>query len=204
MKNVFTKFYVLGVVALLFAFVAPDKEEVTYVVNPQQSQVHWQGEKVTGEHNGTVSLKEGTLTAQAGALTGGSFTIDMNSLDNQDLTGEDKDKLEGHLKSDDFFGVEKHPEATFVIKDAKQKKGNQYEISGDLTIKGITQPLSFPATVTVKDEKITADATIVVDRTKFDIRFGSGSFFDNLGDKAIYDDFELKVSLIASQEEVGK
>lgn len=204
MKNAFTKIYALGIIAALFAFVAPEKEEVTFEVDPQQSQVAWKGEKVTGQHDGTVQLKEGTLTIQGDKLSSGHFTIDMSTIENNDLSGEDKAKLEGHLKSDDFFGVESHPEAIFVITKAKQKKGNQYEISGNLTIKDKTDKVTFPATVKVQDEKVTADATINVDRTKFGIRYGSGSFFDNLGDKAIYDDFELKISLVANQAEVGK
>lgn len=203
MKNVFSSFYALGILALL-AFTAPDKEKVTYTVDTQKSEIDWKGTKVTGEHVGTIQLKEGSLTAEGNKLTGGHFTVDMTTLVDTDLSGEDKAKLEGHLKSDDFFGVEKHPEANFVINKATSKDGNTYEISGDLTIKGITNPITFPATVNVEDNQITADATITVDRAKYDVRYGSGSFFDGLGDKMIYDEFELQVSLVASQAQVGK
>ncbi len=202
MKKVFSKFYALSLLALL-AFVAPHKEEATYAVDPQQSQIKWKGEKVTGEHTGTIQLKEGNLVAQDNQLTGGRFVIDMPTLVDEDLTGDSKGKLEGHLKSDDFFGVEKYPEATFVITKATPQQGNQYEITGDLTIKDTTEPVTFPATVNVKDGKVAAEATITVDRTKYGIKFRSGSFFDDLGDKMIYDEFELQVSLVANQEEVG-
>ncbi len=203
MKNVLTLFVALSVLALA-GFIAPEKEKVTYAVDAQQSTIAWTGKKVTGQHEGTIKLKEGDLTVEGNKLTGGSFTVDMPTLTDHDLSGKDKAKLEGHLKSDDFFGVETHPEATFVITQATPKKGKQYEITGDLTIKGKTEPITFPATVTVKDSKVTADATLEIDRAKFDVRYGSGSFFDNLGDKAIYDNFELKISLVASNSTVGK
>lgn len=196
MKRSFNSFLALSIIALL-AFTAPQK---TYTIDTKQSQVEWKGEKVTGQHTGSVELKDGKLTVNNDKLVGGSFTIDMNSLSNEDLEGEDKGKLEGHLKSDDFFGTANHPEATFVITDAKPQSGNKYEITGDLTIKNITKPVTFPATVSIKKGKVTADATIKVDRTKYDIRYGSGSFFDGLGDKMIYDDFELQVSLVANQQ----
>lgn len=202
MKNIFSNFYALGILAL-FAFVAPDKEKATYIVDTEKSEINWKGEKVTGEHVGTIQLREGSLTAEGEKLTDGHFTIDMQTLVNTDLSGEYKTKLEGHLKSDDFFGVEKYPDATFVITEATPKEENQYDISGELTIKGITEKINFPATVNVKDNQITADAIIIVDRAKYDIRYGSGSFFEGLGDKMIYDEFELKISLVASQEVVG-
>lgn len=203
MKKVFSHFYALGIIALL-AFTAPDKEEVSYTVDTQKSEIHWKGTKVTGEHTGSIQLKEGALVVEGNKLAGGNFIVDMKTIVDEDLTGEYKTKLEGHLKSDDFFGVEKHPEASFVINKAAQKKGSTYEISGDLTIKGITHPITFPATVNVKNNQVTADATIIVDRAKYDVRYGSGSFFEGLGDKMIYDEFELKVSLVASQAQVGK
>lgn len=182
---------------VLAAFVAPRK---TYTVDVQQSTIKWTGKKVTGEHTGTLQLKQGNITIDDNQLTGGSFTVDMASLDNEDLSGEDKAKLEGHLKSDDFFGVANHPEAILEITDVQPKGSNQYEVTGDLTIKGSTKPVTFPATVRIKNGKLTAEASLEVDRTKYDIRYGSGSFFDALGDNMIYDNFELQVSLVANQQ----
>ena len=199
----------LKVLTLLFAtvvataFTLPEKETVTYNVNTEQSEINWKGEKVTGEHIGTIALQEGALTLEDGALTGGSFTIDMNSITNSDLEGENKGKLEGHLKSDDFFGVATYPTATLTITSVEPQGENQYEVTGDLTIKEKTHEITFPATVTAQGNQITAEADITVNRAKYDVRYGSDSFFDNLGDKVIYDDFYLQVSLVA-ENAVGK
>ena len=179
------------------AFTLPEKETVTYNVNTQQSEVSWKGEKVTGEHIGTISLQEGTLMLEDGTLVGGNFTIDMNTLTNTDLEGENKGKLEGHLKSDDFFGVATYPTAKLDITNVEAQGDNKYEITGDLTIKEKTHEVTFPATVTTQGNQVTADASITIDRSKYDVRYGSGSFFDNLGDKTIYDEFHLQVSLVA-------
>ncbi|WPP52784.1 YceI family protein [Catalinimonas niigatensis] len=187
---------------VLASFTLPVKT-TSYNVDTNQSKVEWIGRKVTGEHNGSIKIKEGNLEVDGNNLQGGSFVIDMNSLTNADLEGEYKGKLEGHLKSDDFFGVATHPTAQFVITKAKAKKDGQYDITGDLTIKNITNEVTFPATVKVSGSQVTADAKITVDRSKYDVRYGSGSFFDNLGDKTIYDEFDLQVSLVANTA-VGK
>lgn len=185
-------------VAVAFGFSAA---EITakFAVDAEKSEVKWVGRKVTGEHYGTVQLKSGNLDIQDGKLVGGSFVVDMTSIVSDDLTGEYKGKLEGHLKSDDFFGVEKFPEANFVITKAEKKNGNQYQVTGDLTVKGKTNSVTFPAEVVVTDKGAFATATITVDRSKYDVRYGSGSFFDNLGDKTIYDNFELQVKLVSNK-----
>ncbi|MGY5354433.1 YceI family protein [Wenyingzhuangia sp. IMCC45467] len=152
-----------------------------------KSTIAWVGKKVTGEHSGTISFKEGDVKVKNGSLVGGSFVVDMNSINVTDLEGEYKGKLEGHLKSDDFFGVEKYPEATFVITSVK---GNV--VKGDLTIKGHTEKEAF--TLITKDNTISGN--VVIDRTKFGIRYGSNSFFDNLKDKAINDQFELTINIV--------
>ena len=160
-------------------------------VDVEKSTVKWHAAKVTGEHHGSVELKDATLQFDNGKLTGGNFVVDMTSIVNEDLEGSYKEKLEGHLKSDDFFGVESYPTAAFTITDVKMTSNELYKVTGDLTIKGITHPISFDATV--KDSKATA--TLTVDRSKYNVRYGSNSFFDNLGDKAIYDEFDLMISL---------
>lgn len=159
-------------------------------VNVKDSKINWKGYKVTGEHEGTIALKEGTLTFNGKELTGGNFTIDMTTIKVTDLEGESKGNLEGHLKSDDFFGIESHPIATFKITKVDGKNGN-YKVTGDLTIKGKTNPSSFDMTI----DEGTATAAIKIDRSKFDVKYGSTSFFDNLKDKAIYDEFDLNVNL---------
>jgi polyisoprenoid-binding protein YceI len=163
------------------------------------SSAKWLGKKVTGQHNGTVNLKSGTVDIEKGAVKGGEFEIDMASIKDSDITDEKNNaKLVGHLKSDDFFGVEKNPTAKFKIKSVKELKGNKEansEVTGDLTVKGKTETITFPAQIDVKGDKATAKAKIVVDRTKFDVRYGSGKFFENLGDKMINDNFDLEVDL---------
>jgi polyisoprenoid-binding protein YceI len=171
-------------------------ESVTYTANTENSQINWVGYKVTGKHSGTIALKEGALNFEGEKLVGGGFTIDMTSLTVTDLDGKMKDKLEGHLKSADFFGIENHPTASFAItKVAARDANGGYKISGDLTIKGISNPIKFNAVVSADDNSKKATADITIDRSEFDIKYGSGSFFDNLGDKTIYDEFDLSISL---------
>lgn len=160
-------------------------------VKTKESKVTWKAYKVTGSHTGTVDLTEGALMFDGDKLTGGEFVVNMTSLISTDLEGEYKGKLEGHLKSDDFFGVETHPTSKLVFTDVKASGKNSYEVTGDLTIKGITKPVTFD--VSIYGSKATA--TLKVDRAEYDVRYGSGSFFDNLGDKTIYDEFDLVVDL---------
>jgi polyisoprenoid-binding protein YceI len=159
------------------------------------------GKKVTGQHNGTVALKSGKVDLDGKTLKGGKFEIDMNSIVVEDLKDPTYNaKLTGHLKSDDFFGVAKFPTSTFVItsvKPVKNEKDATHEITGDLTIKGITQPVTFPAKVEFKDGEAHAKGKAMVDRTKYNIRYGSGKFFENLGDKMISDNFEMDLDLAA-------
>ncbi|MFD0976938.1 YceI family protein [Salinimicrobium gaetbulicola] len=161
-------------------------------VDVKASTVEWTGKKVTGAHTGTIQLKDGFVNlTEEGELIGGEFEMDMNSIVVTDLTGEYKTKLEGHLNSDDFFGVENYATSKLVITDVTSQKGNMYTVTGDLTIKGKTEPVTFD--MEVKDNSATAK--VVIDRTKYGIRYGSGSFFDNLGDKTINDNFTLDVNL---------
>ena len=180
--------------ALVFGFAAtatepidPEKKEV----NTETSKVTWKAYKVTGSHTGTVDLKSGALMFDGDKLTGGQFEVNMPTLISTDLEGEYKGKLEGHLKSDDFFGVETHPTAKLIFTDIQASGKNSYEVTGDLTIKGITKPITFD--VSIYGSKATA--TMKVDRANYDVKYGSGSFFENLGDKTIYDEFDLVVDL---------
>ncbi|MEM7382309.1 MAG: YceI family protein [Bacteroidota bacterium] len=160
-------------------------------VKTETSTVTWKAYKVTGSHTGTVNLNSGSLEFEDGKLTGGDFEVDMTSLISTDLEGEYKGKLEGHLKSDDFFGVETHPTSKLVFTKVKASGKNSYEVTGDLTIKGITKAITFD--VSIYGSKATA--TLKVDRAEYNVRYGSGSFFENLGDKTIYDEFDLVVDL---------
>lgn len=160
-------------------------------IDTEESSIHWLGKKVTGQHDGTVNLDKGTLIFNGEKLVGGKFTVDMTSINTKDLEGEWADKLNGHLKSDDFFGTEKHPNAVLEFKKIADKGNGVYTVFADLTIKEITNPVNF--NLTVKENS--ASTKLVIDRTKYGIKYGSGSFFENLGDKTIYDEFELDVNL---------
>lgn len=171
-----------------------------YNVDIASSNIVWNGYKVTGSHTGTVKLKNGDLKFTDGKLSGGSFEIDMASITCTDLEGEYAGKLVGHLKSDDFFGVAKYPTAKFVVTRVipQDSKGN-YKIIGNLTIKESTKEIKFFANLTERDGNVTATGKITIDRSEYNIRYGSGSFFDNLGDKTIYDEFDLNVTLVAKK-----
>lgn len=184
----------------LLAFIVPPPA-AKFKVDTKASTLTWVGKKITGQHAGAVPISTGELVSDGKLLKEGSFEIDVNALTVTDITDKDGNaKLVGHLKSDDFFGTTKFPKATFVISSVTPKSGNDYTVKGKLTIKGKTNEIEFPATIVHDAKKVTATAKIVVDRTKFDIRYGSKSFFDNLGDKAIYDEFELDLKLVANQQ----
>ena len=168
----------------------------TYTAIPSKSVLKWNGKKVTGEHYGKINLKEGSFTVDDNKVTGGKFVIDMTSITDDDLEGEWNQKLVGHLKSDDFFGVENYPEAVLVLKGNSRLVNNKAALKGNLTIKGITHPVEFQATQSGNTFK----ASITVDRTLYNVRYGSGKFFDSLGDKTIYDEFTIDVEIVANSE----
>lgn len=168
-------------------------------VNVASSKVNWLGKKVTGEHNGTVNLKAGTIELKGKTLVGGEFVMDMASIKNLDLTDvEYNKKLTTHLNSDDFFGTAKFPEAKLKIKSAKELAPGKAEVDGELTIKGKTHPIQFPVELSISDKMATAKGKLVVDRTKYDIKYNSGKFFPNIGDKMINDEFELSFEVSAN------
>ena len=185
-KNMIT-ITIVAFMAFSFTTTEGEKKEI----KTENSKLVWKGYKVTGSHHGVISIKSGYLTFNEDKLTGGEFTINMSTITNTDLEGDYKEKLEGHLKSDDFFGVEKFPTASLIFTNVKSTGKNSYEVTGDLTIKGKTETVSFE--LSVYGSK--ANASLKVDRSKFDVRYGSTSFFDGLKDKAIYDEFDLVADL---------
>jgi len=199
------KMFVFVFAGLLFnaaAMAGPDKKaaDKTLAVDTKSSTITWGAKKVTGTHAGTVPVESGTLIVDGDKLKGGTFVADVKSLVVTDVTDKEMNgKLTGHLKSDDFFSVEKHPQAKLVISSVTPKGGDAYDVTGKLTIKGITQDVKFPATVKADAKKVTAVAKVTVDRTKYDIKFRSANFFENLGDKAIDNDFTLDVNLVANK-----
>lgn len=169
-------------------------------IDLDESIVNWQAKKTlvtTNDHNGTVNFKSGFVTIEDEMITGGELTIDMPSLITTDLTGALKEKLETHLKSDDFFGTATFPTSKFTIKKVDPLEGSQFMIVGDLTIKGITNEISFSADILSDDKAFTSTADLEIDRSLWDIRFGSGKFFDDLGNNLIDDTikFSLEVSV---------
>lgn len=197
MKLKLSSLALLLVVVISSAFIAPVLKPVTYKVDIEKSTLTWVAKKVTGGHNGSINLHSGNLQFDGKKLAGGDFTINMATIKDADKN----EKLEGHLKADDFFGVDKFATSTFVIKKVAAGSGNQVNVTGDLSIKGITNSITFPAAVVWNaDGTVTATADkVVVDRTKFGIKFRSKGMFPNIGDKMIYDDFELSIKLIAKK-----
>ena len=190
MKSVKVIIATLALGLITFAGVAAPK---VVNVNKSASSVAWLAKKVTGQHNGTVGISAGALNIDGKKLISGNFTIDLKTIKILDLTDPvSNQKLVGHLTTGDIFEVEKFPTATFVI---TKVAGNQ--VTGNLTVKGITKSITFPAEIAVKGGKVTAKANITIDRTDFNIRYGSKKFFESIGDKAIYDDFALTVSLVS-------
>lgn len=196
MKKTFA--LIIGIVmAAATAFAINSESTTSYEIDTKESKVFWTATKITGAtHSGYISIASGTILVKGKSVSGANLKIDLNSIVNTDIEDEEYNKkLVGHLKSDDFFSVEKHPLANFEITSVKKANGSEYTVAGKLTIKGITNEISFPAKINVSGGKVTAYGTAKLDRTKWDIKYGSGSFFSDLGDKAINDEFEIKFEL---------
>ncbi|MBN1338308.1 MAG: YceI family protein [Bacteroidales bacterium] len=187
---------------------------VEFTVNTASSQIEWLGTKPTGQHTGTIMLQSGSLTVIDGELKGGQFIVDMNSIINHDLEEEEwNTKLVNHLKSDDFFSVEKFPTARFEITSVEKFEGIEepkkepegeeaptHLITGNLTMKGITKSITFGAVVKSESGAISAyTPQFKIDRSEWDVRYQSKKFFDDLKDKFIHDDIALTIKLIANQ-----
>ena len=176
-----------------------------YALQPQLSTLGWEGKAVTHGHNGTMNFSSGELLVKGNAVVGGTVTVDMKTMKATDIKDADSQgKFVGHMSSDDFFGVEKFPTSTFKIVSVTPIKGaaataDNATIIGDMTIKGVTQRISFPAKVGVKDGVAAATGKVTIDRTKFGLKYGSKTFFDSIGDKAIYDTFDLSFNVIAKK-----
>ena len=200
---------VLGVApAASAAKVAPAKTaaaDPAYKLQPQLSTLGWEGKAVTHGHNGTMNFSSGELLVKGNAVVGGTVTVDMKTMKATDIKdAESQGKFVGHMSSDDFFGAEKFPTSTFKIVSVTPIKGaakdaDNATIAGDMTIKGVTQRISFPAKVGVKDGVAAATGKVTIDRTKFGLKYGSKSFFESIGDKAIYDNFDLTFNVIAKK-----
>ena len=171
-------------------------------IDIDKSKIEWLATKVTGQHNGTLTLKSGQVDIHGRDVKAARFVFDMNSIKVLDIEEEKwNSKLVNHLKSDDFFSVDKYPTATFELTSAKELKGTKagepnFTFSGELTIKGITHAVTFDALIDLTSAVARAQGRIIVDRTKYDIRYRSGSFFENLGDKTIHDEFTISFDVV--------
>ncbi len=161
-------------------------------VDTEKSVITWKGYKIAGHHEGTINLKKGSLSFEKGKLTGGNFVVDMTTISSTDVSGKGKERLDGHLKNEDFFDVENHPEAMLVFTKVSEKSKGVYTVTGDLVIKGIKQSVTFD--LAVSDHS--ASTSFEIDRTKFDIKYRSGTIFPELADKAIKDNFDISVKLV--------
>jgi polyisoprenoid-binding protein YceI len=183
--------------ALATTFVVNAHNHAELKIDTKVSSVEWIGKKVTGQHSGGITIKDGTLYLHDGVLEKGTVVIDMTTITCTDMQGEYADKLVGHLKNADFFDAANHKTATLdILKVTAGKDGNSI-VSGNLTIKGITKPIEFTTKMEIKDGKLAAFAEVNIDRTLYDIKYGSGKFFEGLGDKAINDEFTIKFKIAA-------
>lgn len=166
-------------------------------IDPTQSKLEWTGKKLGGEHYGEIRLSSGHLTFTKSKLSGGSFEMDMASITCADITDEKSNKrLVDHLKSEDFFSVTRFPTSSFIITKVEPKSATEYIVLGDLTIKGKANPITFTAKLNTVNNQTIAEATLVFDRSKYEVKFGSQSFFENLGDKLVYDEVDMNVKLV--------
>ena len=186
----------------LMAFTGKKIHVDTYKVDTKLSSLEWFAEKVNGKHNGTIMLSGGEIKNDHGNFTG-SFAIDMNTIANTDLKDNgSREKLEKHLKSADFFDTEKYPKSTFVIISVTpitvaKAGGFTHTVKGNLTIKDKTNEITFDAVVKLEANTFTCAGTAIVDRSKFNVKYGSKTFFESIGDKMIYDEFTLKFKVVA-------
>lgn len=189
MKKLFKLLVSMGLIFLSFCFTLAQ----SITADTSQSNIRWYGEELTGKtHFGNLSFKAAQIEVQDGVITGGNFIVDMSSLSVEDLSGGGKTKLEYHLRSNDFFSVDKNPEAKLKITQKAKVESGVQKLYGELSIKGIQHPIDL--TMTFGDNN-SALAQLTFDRSKYNVRFRSGSFFENLGDKLILDDIRLEVSL---------
>lgn len=170
----------------------------TVSVDTKKSSLSWVGKKVLGQHTGKIKMASGYIVVKDGNFITGQFVIDMTTISNDDLKDPSyKKKLITHLSSTDFFNVAEYPTATATITKVQKLQTNNYSVTADFTIKGITKSVSFPATLKAVGSGYKGNANITLDRTLWDIRYGSSSFFEGIGDKAIKNEFELKVNIVS-------
>lgn len=197
------KFFAAVAAMMMTVSASSQLKDGKYIVDFKASSITWAAQKVTGSgHQGTVRVSSGNVVVTKNAISSAKVNVDVNALAVTDIpAGEMNSNLVNHLKSADFFDTSAHPDAKFEItsvKEAKDKEGNTHAVTGQLTVKGIAQTVTFPAKVASNGSSVTISGTMNFDRSKFDVRYGSASFFNDLGDKAISNDVKLTFNLIAN------
>jgi len=194
---------ILLLISVLYSYYSYSQDGLSrYVADPTKSAIEWTGKKLTGEHYGEIMLGSGELTFSKDKLVGGTFEMDMNSITCTDITDVKSNKrLLDHLKSEDFFSVNRFPTSQFTIISVEVKSANEYYVTGNLTIKGKASPVSFPVKLRNENNQLLADATITFDRSKYDVKFGSQSFYENIGDQLVYDDVDISIKMTLKKEE---
>lgn len=203
--------YIIMSAPLFFACVEPVKEKTInnasvsslsllpagekFKVDTKETVITWKGSSIGGSHTGYVSISKGELIMENGQLTGGTVELDMNTIEDKDY-GSDNGLVK-HLKDPDFFDVQKFPSSLFTITKTQPINAEQIKVTANLTIKGITQAVSFPANLQVKDGIVKASGKLVIDRTLWNIRYKSGKFFANLADETISDSIEFTMTVVA-------
>jgi polyisoprenoid-binding protein YceI len=191
MKKTITTLFLIIITFFCLSDLSAQKTTAMVSINVSESSIHWLGKKITGQHEGNINLLSGSLIMENGLLTGGDFVVDMNSIASTDLKGESAKKLEESLKSEEWFDAENHPQAKLVFSSVVSQGGGLYNVTGDFTIKGKTNPATFELQVNYLE----ATAKVIIDRTLYNILNGSTSFLVNLKDKMINNYFELDVNL---------
>ncbi|MFN8335442.1 MAG: YceI family protein [Cyclobacteriaceae bacterium] len=197
---------VVYLIAILFSslYARAQEQPLKLVADPAQSKIEWTGKKLTGEHYGEVTLASGELVLANGRIATGKFEMDMTTITCLDITDAKSNKrLVDHLKSEDFFSVSRYPRTRFVITSAKPEAVDKYTVTGDLTIKGKTHAVSFPVRLIKNSDGWYSNATLTFDRSKYDVKFGSQSFYENLGDKLVYDDVDITINLVWKPEQTN-
>ena len=190
----------LPLLALAFTTITSIAQE-NYKVNTEISSVEWIGRKVTGQHSGVIELKNGSYVFENNLISKGEFMINMQSIKINDI--EDKgqnEKLRNHIISPDFFAVKNHPTGKLTVIKSEKHEADKLKVFADLEIKGISKHIEFDVTLLKDSAKMVAVGEVDINRTEYDIRYGSGSFFDNLGDKVIKDFFKIKFKVAAIQQ----
>lgn len=183
--------------------VVPDKSSIPYLVDVKNTVVGWKCCKDAGCHHGTIEVKEGTMSVEQDKLVAGTFVIDMQTIADQDLTDPNQNKkLVADISSENFFDVPNFPVSKFEITSseilkAADAEGNNYNINGNLTIKDVTRNISFPATININKEKITAKGAFTIDRTEFKLKYAKGKLFKGIGDDIIHKNIDFTIDLTA-------